>query len=130
MEKNVIFWAIGIILVASVIFSTNDLTGNVTITKDPLITISNPLIKGGSLLNIEARNIETSQELKIYTKDGKYTSKRFYTRASRCERMGKDYLCNLQYRIPPSMTKGDYYVQAKNKRDGIMVGNKAQFTVM
>jgi len=132
MEKNVLFWAIGIIVVAAFLFNVGEFTGSVAKAKiDPVVTITNsPVMQGFSVL-VSVRDGETtSQEFKIYESSGKYTGKRFFARASKCSsrKAAGTYDCDLEYKIPAAMNAGSYYVQAKNRR-GEMVGNKALFTV-
>ena len=131
MEKNLIFWIVGIVVLAAVLFNLGGFTGNVTKeVEQPLLTIKNPGVRQGYNLEVNIRNIGTTQEMKIFTEAGDYTGKRFFTRATRCERQSNGMNeCNAQFRIPPSLTPGRYYVQAKYMRTGELIGNKALFTV-
>ncbi|MBI2105818.1 hypothetical protein HYT56_03200 [Candidatus Woesearchaeota archaeon] len=132
MERNVLLWAVGIIVAAAFLFNIDGLTGNVAKAKiDPVVTVTNsPVMQGFSVL-VSVRDAETtSQEFKIYEVDGEYTAKRFFARASKCSsrKVSGTYDCDLEYKIPTTMSSGSYYIQAKNRR-GEMVGNKALFTV-
>ena len=134
MEKNIVFWAIGIIVLAVILFILGGLTSTGNVTKDveqPLLTIKNPNVQQGYLLEVDIRNIGTTQEMKIFTEAGDYTGKRFFTRATRCKRQNNGMNeCDAQFRVPPSLTPGRYYVQAKNMRTGELTGNKALFNVV
>lgn len=131
MEKKVLFWAIGLVLALSLLFSLGGFTGYVTKTLTPVVTISNPIVKAGETLNVEVTNAQTSQEYRIYKEDGTYTGQRFFTQTSRCQRIKSSYYtCQLQYTTSPSLLPdGEYYIQAKNKRTGEPLGNKDYFTI-
>ncbi|MBI2507613.1 hypothetical protein HYV89_01535 [Candidatus Woesearchaeota archaeon] len=136
MEKNIVFWVIGIIVLAAVLFNLGGLssTGNVTkgVSPEPVVTVINSPVRQGVQMQVSVRDAETtSQEFKIYTRDGGYTGKRFFARSSRCgsRKVSGTYDCDLEYAVSTSMSSGTYYAQAKNRR-GSMVGNKAMFTVV
>ncbi|MBS3151760.1 hypothetical protein J4443_05255 [Candidatus Woesearchaeota archaeon] len=135
MEKNIVLWIIGIIVLAVVLSNFGGFTGNIAreATKEvdqPLLTIRNANVQQGYMLQMNARNVGGLQEFKLFTESGKYTGKRFFSRDTNCE-MQKNGMreCEVEYRIPPSMESGRYYVQAKSKRTGELAGNKALFTV-
>ena len=132
MEKNIIFWIVGIVVLVAVLSNLGGFTGNATnnVEQQALLTIKNPNVGTGSTLEVNIRNTRTTQEIKIFKESGVYTGKRFFTRASRCVKQ-KDEMneCDAQFRIPSSMSAGRYYVQAKNMRTGELMGNKALFTV-
>jgi hypothetical protein len=131
MEKNIIYWVMGIVILAAVFFNLGDFTGNVAKDVEPTLIVTNTNVRAGYDLQITAKNIATSQELKVFQESGKYTGKRFFTRASRCDRMGSGiYTCSLEYTTPTSMAPGRYYVQAKDKRTGEMEGNQALFNII
>ena len=133
MEKNIVFWIIGIVVLAAVLFNLGGLTSTGNVTKEagsPLLTVKDPNVKQGYLLEVNVRNIGTTQEMKIFTEGGEYTGKRFFTRATRCKKQEKGMNeCDAEFRIPTSLNQGRYYVQAKNMRTGGLIGNKALFTV-
>jgi len=132
MEKNVIAWAIGITLLVSVVANLGSFTGNAAKNLEPFLSVANPAVAPGYNLQIVAGNSQTSQEYQIFDAlTDRYTGSRFFSRASRCERQKNvgAYVCNLEYNIPGSMKAGNYYVQAKDKREVKLVGNKAYFTV-
>ena len=135
MEKNKIFWVIGIIVLAAVLFNLGGLasTGNVAknTKMDPVVTITNSPVRQGVQMQVSVRDAETtSHEFKVFTRDGEYTGKRFFARASRCgnRKASGTYDCDLEYTISTAMSPGTYYVQAKDRK-GNMVGNKALFTI-
>ena len=130
MEKNIVLWIVGIVIVAAVLFNLNDITGNVTKEVEPLLTVRNPSVQPGYLLQVNARNIGSNQEMKLFTYLGEYTGKRFFSRDTKCQ-LQKNGMreCEVEYRIPPSIEPGRYYVQAKSKRTGELTGNKALFTI-
>ena len=68
MEKNIIFWIIGIVVLVAVLANLGGLTGNVakSVEQQPLLTIKNPNVKQGYLLEVNVRNIGTTQEVKIF----------------------------------------------------------------
>lgn len=132
MEKNIVFWIIGIVLLVAVLSGLGGFTGNVAknIEQQPLLSLKNPNVKQGHLLEVSIRNIGTTQELKIFKESGVYTGNRFFTRATRCVKQKEGMNeCSAQFRIPPSMSMGRYYIQAKNMRNGELMGNKVLFTV-
>ncbi len=132
MEKNIIFWIVGIVVLVAVLSSLGGFTGNVAkkVEQQPLLTVKNPNVRMGSVLEVNVRNTGTTQEMKIFKESGEYTGKRFFTRASRCVKQNSGMNeCDAQFRIPSSMSAGRYYVQAKNMRTGELVGNKALLTV-
>ncbi len=133
MEKNLIFWIIGIVVLAAVLFNLDGFTGNVTKdVEQPLLTVRSANVQRGYALQVNARNVGGSnQEFKIFTESGQYTGKRFFSRVTACEvQKNKMRECEVEYKISPSMASGRYYVQAKDKRTGELFGNKALFTVV
>ena len=130
MENKIIIWAIALILMVSVIFNIGNPTGNVVSSPQPIISIPNNQVMAGSVVDINIRNMQsTTQEFYILDADKDYTGERFFSRSSRCDKVGKTYECNLQYRIPISaLSDGKYYVQAKDRK-GILVGNTEPFIV-
>lgn len=131
MEKNIVFWVIGIVVLVAVLSTMGGFTGNVAKdVEQPLLTIKNPNVKQGYLLELNIRNIGTTQELKIFKESGGYTGNRFFVRATKCVKQKNGMSeCDAQFRIPPSLGMGRYYAQAKNMRTGELAGNKALFTV-
>ena len=138
MENKVLIWAIVLILAVSVIFNLGDPTGYATKTLEPSLRVLNSIVKAGSNLNIDARNVQTTQEFYILNENGHYTGQRFFSRASKCEKKCQTinreyqcgYECSLSYRISTSLLPdGKYYVQTKDKRTGTLIGNKAHFTI-
>ena len=131
MEKNMIAWAIGITLLVSVVANMGSFTGNAAKVIEPSLYVSNPVVSPGHNLQIVAANAQTSQEYQIFDSlTNRYTGSRFFSRASKCQRQSVGaYTCNLEYKIPSSMASGNYYVQARDKTEVKLVGNKAPFTV-
>jgi len=131
MERNVILWVIGVVVLLAVFFNLGGFTGNVAKdVEQPLLTIRNSNVQQGYTLQINARNVGSGQEFKVFTESGDYAGKRFFSRDTNCE-VQKNGMreCEVGYKISPSMAPGRYYVQAKNKRTGGLVGNKALFNV-
>mgnify|MGYP001571334305 CR=1 FL=1 len=131
MEKNIVLGIIGIVVVAAVLFNLNSFTGNVAKSVGTLLlTIKNPNVMQGYNLEINAKNVGTTQEFKIFKESGGvYTGKRFFVRATRCKQQNNGmYECDASFRIPPTLNLGRYYVQAKDMRTGGLIGNKALFS--
>lgn len=131
MERNIVLWIIGIVVLVVVLSNLGGLTGNVAKeVEQPLLTIRNVNVQQGYNLQINARNVGSGQEFRVLTESGEYAGKRFFSRDTRCNVQENGMReCEVEYRVPPSMESGRYYVQAKSKRTGELVGNKALFTV-
>ena len=132
MEKNMIYWAIGITLLVSVIANIGGFTGNAAKNIEPSIYVVNPIVSPGYNLDVVAAHTQSlQQEFKIFEAvTNRYTGNRFFSRLSKCERQKTgDYTCNLDYKIPSSMPAGNYYIQAISAREVKLVGNKAPFTI-
>lgn len=132
MERNVVLWVIGVVVLLAVFFNLGGFTGNVAKdVEQPLLTIRNSNVQQGYVLQINARNVGSGQEFRLFTESGNYAGNRFFSRDTSCELQKSGMReCEVEYRVSPSMEPGRYYVQAKSKRTGELVGNKALFTVI
>jgi hypothetical protein len=137
MEKNTVFWAIGIIVLAGVLFNLGDFTANVAksgtpIVKEPFLRVLTPLVQAGGNLLITADNIKSNHVLKVHSPDGSYMGVDFaaFDRGS-CEfSSAGHYTCEHSLNIPNSLLpNGRYYLQTKSDGSGESVGNQAFFAV-
>ena len=130
-QRNILIWAIGIVLFISVMSNTGSFTGNVVNKKEVSISVLTPVVDKGSLLHVSASYADGDQEFYILNSNGEYIGHRFFSRSSKCERRSfNNLVCSMQYGIPVSgIDDGKYYVQAKDRRTGILTGNKAPFII-
>lgn len=138
MERNTIFWGIGIVLALAVIFSITNPTANVTKSgtqnvKEPVLKILNPNINVGSNLIIKVENIKslTSSRLNIFYPNERYSGVSFPIGRGDCEFASAGYYnCETTFNIPISiLPNGRYYLQVKSDQSGEVIGNKAFFTI-
>lgn len=138
MEKSMIFWIIGIIIVAAVLFNLGDFTANVAksgnpITKEPVLKVLNPNVAVGSDLVIKVNNIRslTSSRLNIFSPNDRYMGVSFPIGRGDCSFASAGYYdCETTFNIPHSLLPdGRYYVRVKSDSSGGVIGNKAFFTI-
>lgn len=138
MEKNVIFWIIGIIVVAAVFFNLGDFTANVAksgvpITREPFLRVLTSTVSAGSNLLVNVDNIGSlsSSRLQIFYQDGTYSGVSFPIPRGDCNFASAGrYNCQTSYKVPHSiLPNGQYYVQVKSDSSGDVVGNKGFFTI-
>ena len=130
-QRNILIWAIGIVLFISIISNTGDLTGNVINEREVSVSVLTPVVEKGSVLHISVNYADAGQEFYILNSNGEYIGHRFFSRSSKCERRSfNNLVCSMQYGIPVSgIDDGKYYVQAKDRRTGVLTGNKAPFII-
>ena len=133
-----IFWMIGIIVVAAVLFNLEDFTANVAKSgtpagKEPVLRVLNPNIAAGANLIIKVSNIKalTSSRLNIFEEDNRYSGVSFPIGRGDCEFASAGYYnCETSFNVPHSMLPdGRYYIQVKSDQSGSVIGNKAFFTI-
>ncbi|MBI2507614.1 hypothetical protein HYV89_01540 [Candidatus Woesearchaeota archaeon] len=138
MEKNFVFWGIGIVLALALVFNLSSPTANVAksgapLTKEPVLKVLNPNIAAGSNLKIKVDNIRslTSSRLNIFYTDETYSGVSFPIGRGDCKfASGGYYNCETAYNIPHSLLPdGRYYLQVKSDSLGEVTGNKAFFTI-
>ena len=133
-----IFWIIGIIVVAAVLFNLENFTANVAksgspITKEPVLKVLNPNVAAGSNLVVKVNNMRslTSSRLNIFNEDNRYSGISFPIGRGDCNFASAGYYdCETTFNIPHSiLPDGRYYVQVKSDSSGGVIGNKAFFTI-
>lgn len=138
MEKNMILWGIGIVVIAAFLFNIDGLTANVaksgtSTVKEPILKVLNPNVEAGSNLIIKVNNIRslTSSRLNIFSTDETYSGVSFPIGRGDCKFASAGYYdCETTFNIPHSiLSNGRYYVQVKSDQSGDVIGNKAFFTI-
>ncbi len=138
MEKKVIYWIIGIVIVAAVLFNMNTLTSNVAksgkaATKEPFLSVLTPTVQAGSNLVVKVREIKSlsSSRLQIFYPDKTYSGIGFPIPRGDCNSVSAGYYdCESSFNIPRSLLPdGRYYLQVKSDASGEVTGNKAFFTI-
>lgn len=138
MEKSMIFWMIGIIVVAAVVFNLGDFTANVaksgtSIVKEPVVRVLNPNVIAGTNLMIKVNNMKslTSSRLNIFESNEGYSGVSFPIGKGDCKFASAGYYdCETTFNVPHSiLPNGRYYVQVKSDSAGDVIGNKAFFTI-
>ena len=138
MEKKVVFWIIGIVVVAAVLFNMDSLTSNVAksgkaVTKEPYLSVLTPTVQAGSDIVVKIRNIKSlsSSRLQIFSSDESYSGTSFPIPGGDCKSVSAGYYdCESSFNIPGSLLpNGRYYIQVKNDASGSVVGNQALFNI-
>ena len=133
-----IFWMIGIVLVAAVLFNVENLTANVAksgtpVAKEPTLRILNPDASAGANIIVKVNNIKslTSSRIQIFDPDGEYSGVSFPVGRGDCTFASAGYYdCDATFNIPHSiLPNGRYYLQVKSDSSAKLVGNKAFFTI-
>jgi hypothetical protein len=133
MEKNLVYWIMGVVVVAAVFFNLGEPTGNVVKVKPtPLVTVENSPVTRGFQAQVHIRDAEdVSQQFKVYDSSGEYTGNRFFARASRCGERKKrtgTYDCDLLYKTTP-LSPGVYHLKAR-ARNGEIIDTNGKFKIV
>lgn len=138
MEKNVVFWIIGIVVATAVLFNVENLTANAAksgtpILKDPIVRVLNQNVVAGTNVVVKVNNMKslTSSRLNIFGQNGRYSGVSFPIGRGDCKFASAGYYdCETTYNIPHSiLPNGRYYLQVKSDSAGEVVGNKAFFII-
>ncbi|MBI2105819.1 hypothetical protein HYT56_03205 [Candidatus Woesearchaeota archaeon] len=140
MEKKTIFWILGVVVVAVVIFNLSNFTANVAKSGTPAVKVpvlkvlnSDAAVSAGSDLVVSADNIKSSSSSKlyVYSEYESYTGISFEFGIGDCKFATAGYYgCEAGFNIPISeLPNGKYFIQVKDDASGELIGNKAFFTV-
>jgi len=130
--KHMLWGAVLIAVLVSLLFSVGDFTGNVVGEKEPVLKVLTSVVNAGSSLKLDVKDVKGNQEFLVFDAlSDRYAGFRFFTRPSQCKRTAPGlYNCDVSAQVPFStMPNGRYYVQAKDARSGELYGNKASFTL-